>query len=62
MTLKEWRDEAGVSQMEAARMFGWSQSTLQRIEAGAQPADARQLRELHTHTGGKVTPNDMVLG
>lgn len=62
MKLKEWREEQGLSQDNAAKGIGWTQSTWQRIEAGAQPANANQLRELHSFTGGGVTPNDMVLG
>lgn len=62
MKLKEWRQSNGLSQTAAAEGIGWTQSTWQRIEAATQPADADQLRAIHDFTGGKVTPNDMVLG
>lgn len=62
MKLKEWRQTKGISQATAADRIGWTQSTWQRIEAGAQAADANQLRAIHAFTNGKVTPNDMVLG
>ena len=62
MTLKEWRIGRRLSQALAAERIGWTQSTWQRIEAGTQPADANQLRQIHDFTNGKVTPNVMVLG
>lgn len=62
MTLRDWRKDQGLSQDDAAKGIGWTQSTWQRIESGVTPANADQLREVHAFTGGAVTPNDMVLG
>jgi len=54
MTLRELRQEAGLTQVEAAEVADTTQSTLSRIESGALNPSVEQLRAYVEALGGAL--------
>lgn len=58
MTLKEWREEAGLSRAEAGERFRCSAEAVRRYEAGERIPDRETMPVIVEVTAGRVTPND----
>lgn len=61
MSLIEWMEANGVTQMQFAERTGISQRTISHIKHGGN-TDFENLRKIHEVTDGAVTPNMIILG
>ncbi len=57
----DWRAKRGITQRDAARLFGLSPAALSKIEHGGGLRSAT-LARIFVATGGELSPNFLILG
>lgn len=62
MKLKDWLHKNGVAQAALAAHIGVTQAAVSMWVNGVMVPEPATMRKIHRVTGGKVTPNDFVLG
>lgn len=61
MRLKQYREKLNVSREDLAKKLNVSSVTVWRWETGQAYPRASELKKIADWSGGKVTPNDMML-
>ena len=59
MTLQQYMEQSGLTQVAMARLVGTTQQHLSRIMNGTRAAGPRLAIQIERHTGGKVSRIDL---
>lgn len=60
MTLERWLRKTGMTQMEASRLLGMPQSSINRITRESLPPTLRNAAKIVRATGGEVGYEDLL--